>query len=71
MKLIEFRSRYSDPFYLLALLELCAIVDALMMLTSLGYVKTNFRASLLFSEWIHDQEEKHKTHNPFKKGPNK
>lgn len=71
MKLIELRLRYSDPFYLLALLEFCAIVDALIVLTSLGHVKTNLRVSLLFSGWMHDQEEKHKARNLFKKGPNK
>lgn len=71
MKLIEFRSGYSDPFYLLALLAVCAIVDALTVLTSLGYVRTNLRVSLLFSEWMHDHEEKHKTPNLFKKRSNK
>lgn len=59
MKLIETRSRtLKDPFYVLALLEICAITDAIVFLFSLGYLKSNLRVSLLFSEWAEEQQEK-------------
>lgn len=58
MKLIEFKSSYSDPFYLLAMIEACAILDALVFLCSLGHVRSNLRTTLLFSEWIDAQKEK-------------
>jgi hypothetical protein len=66
MKLIEFKTSYADPFYLLALIELCAIIDALVFLSSLGHVRTNLRTTLLFSEWIDNQKDK-RLLDPFKK----
>ena len=58
MKLLEFKRKNTDPFYLLALLELCAIIDALVFLCSLGCIRSNLRTALLFSEWIDIQKEK-------------
>lgn len=58
MKLLEFKRKNNDPFYLLALLELCAIIDALVFLCGLGCIRSNLRTTLLFSEWIDIQKEK-------------
>lgn len=64
MKLLEFKRKGNDPFYLLALLELCAIIDALVFLCSLGCIRLNLRTTLLFSEWLDARSSKVK---PLKK----
>lgn len=58
MKLLEFKRKNNDPFYLLAMIEVCAILDAVVFLCSLGYLRANLRTTLLFSEWIDIQKEK-------------
>jgi hypothetical protein len=58
MKIIGLRKIKKDPFYLLALIELCAIIDALVFLVSFGNVVSNLRVYLLFSEWA-DSKSKH------------
>lgn len=60
MKLLEFKRKHGDPFHLLALIEFCAIMDALVFFLSFGHVRSNLRIVLLFSEWLDDQQERYK-----------
>lgn len=56
MKMIQLCPYTKSKRWILALIELCAIVDALVFLFTWGYIKTNFRVKLLFSEWLSNEE---------------